>query len=120
VRLNEETVFFFLPLVDPKKGMDQIVVSVDDKFERLGIERDASGWVLRRFKPSEGSNTIVAAKREPDGGFEFTDIEDHRYRWRGELKAEYAQRIAQTFGRILSRVAIDESEWLRRAAGKGP
>ncbi len=119
VRLSEETVFFFLPLVDPKKGMDQIIVSVDGTFRRLGIERDPGGWVLRRFEPSAGSSAVTAAKRQPDGGFEFTDIKDNRYKWRGELKAEYAQRIAQTFGGTLSRVAVDESEWLRRMARKG-
>ena len=119
VRLDEETVFFFLPLVDPAAEMEQIVVSVDDAFERLGIERDPSGWVLRKFKPSAGNGTVTAAKREPNGGFEFTDICDNQYKWRGELKAEYAQRIAQDFGGTLSRVAIDESEWLRRTARTG-
>ena len=99
--------------------MEQIVVSVDDAFERLGIERDPSGWVLRKFKPSAGNGTVTAAKREPNGGFEFTDICDNQYKWRGELKAEYAQRIAQDFGGTLSRVAIDESEWLRRTARTG-
>ena len=42
-----------------------------------------------------------------------------RFVWQGELKAEFAQRIAQTFTANLSRVAVDESEWLRRMAGKG-
>ena len=119
VRLNEETMFFFLPLVDPKEGMDQIVVSVDDGFERLGIDRDPSGWVLCRFNPTAGSTAVAAAKRESDGGFEFADTSGNQYKWRGELKAEYAQRIAQTFGGTLSRVAVDESEWLRRSARKG-
>ena len=119
VRLSEKTTFFFLPLVDPEKGMDQIVVSIDDTFERLGIERDPGGWILRRFKPSAGSSAVTAAKQESDGGFEFTDICDNQYKWRGELKAEYAQRIAQTFGTTLSRPAIDESEWLRRAVKRG-
>ncbi len=119
VRLNEETVFFFLPLVDPKEGMDQIVVSLGDGFERLGIDRDPSGWILYRFKPPAGSSAVIAAKRESDGGFEFTDTSNNQYKWRGELKAEYAQRIAQTFGGTLSRVAVDESEWLRRSARKG-
>ena len=119
VRLNDETAFFFLPLVDPKEGMDQIVLRVDNNFERLGIERDPGSWVLLRFKPSAGSTAVTAAKREPNGGFEFTDITDNQYKWRGELKAEYAQRIAQTFGGTLSRVAVDESEWLRRSAKKG-
>ena len=49
----------------------------------------------------------------------FTDTCDKRYTWQGELKAEYAQRIAQTFSTTLSRVAVDESEWLRRMAEKG-
>ena len=62
-----------------------------------------------------GGEIVLWAVR---GGFEFTDTSDNRYRWRGELKAEYAQRIAQTFGTTLSRVAIDESEWLRRSARK--
>ncbi len=119
VRLKGETMFFFLPLVEPKKGMDQIVARIDDKFERLGIERDPDGWVLRKFKPSTGSGAVIAAKRESDGDFEFTDTCENQYKWRGELKAEYAQRIAQTFGTTLSRVAIDESEWLRRMARKG-
>ena len=115
VRLKDETTFFLLPLVDPKKGMDQIVVRVGNNFERLGIERDPRSWVLLRFKPSAGSGAIVAAKREHDGGFEFADTSGNQYKWRGELKAEYGQRIAQTFGGALSRVAVDESEWLRRS-----
>jgi hypothetical protein len=119
VRLKEETTFFFLPLTDPKQGTDQIVVSVDDTFQRLGIELDPAGWHLRQFKPSTGSGAVTAARQEPDGGFEFTDTSGTPYRWRGELKAEYAQRIVQTFGTTLSRVAIDGSEWLRRMTRKG-
>ena len=119
VRLKNETAFFFLPLVGPKKGMNQIVVSIDNTFKRLGIETDPVGWVLRNFEPSTASGPVIATRQEPDGGFEFMDTDNGRYKWRGELKAEYAQRIAQTFGGTLSRVAIDESEWLRRAAGKG-
>ncbi len=113
VRLKEETVFFFLPLVDPKKGMEQIVVRVDDEFERLGIKLDPDSWVLCKFKPSEGKDTITT-----DEAFEFRDTCGKPYKWRGELKAEYAQRVAQNFGTMLSRVAIDESEWLRRIARK--
>ena len=127
VRLDEEKeiTFFFLPLlllvepgniVKPRKGNEQIVVRLDDKFERLRIELDSSSWVHRQFRPSTGSDAVVAAKSESDGDFKFTDICKTEYKWRGELKAEYAQRIAQKFSESLSRVAIDESEWLRRMA----
>lgn len=129
IRLDEETSFFFLPLVElgkvrkqkvrKQKVREQLVVRLGDKFKRLGIELDPAGWVLRQFKPSEHTRAVTATRREPDGVFEFTDTCDKRYSWRGELKAEYAQRIAQTLATALSRVAVDESEWLRRMAGKG-
>lgn len=119
VRLDRETAFFFLPLVEPNGGMEQIVVNFDDTFERLGIKRDPGCWVFHRFKPSSESSAVTATQRKPGGDFEFTDIKSKRYRWRGELKAEYAQRVAQIFGEMLSRVAVDESEWLRRTARKG-
>lgn len=121
VRLEEckETAFFFLPLAEPRegeKGKQQIVVRIDDQFERLRIEFDSSSWVCRQFSPSTGKDAVIAEQKESDGPFEFTDSCDKLYRWRGELKAEYAQRIAQRFAESLSRVAIDESEWLRRMA----
>ena len=119
VRLEEETSFFFLPLVEPGNGREQLVVKLGDEFKRLGIGLDPAGWVHRRFRPSEDNRAVTATRRELDSGFEFTDTCDKRYTWQGELKAEYAQRIAQTFATTLSRVAVDESEWLRRMAGKG-
>ena len=119
VRLDEETSFIFLPLAEPSKGKEQFVVKLGKKFKRLGIGFDPAGWVLRQFKPSGDTRAVTAIKRGTDGGFEFTDTCNRRYTWRGELKAEYAQRIAQSFATTLSRVAVDESEWLRRMVGKG-
>ena len=119
VRLDEETSFFFLPLVEPQKVKEQLVVRLDSDFKRLGIGLDPAGWVRRQFKPTDGSRVVTAIKEEPSGVFVFTDTRDGRYKWQGELKAEYAQRIAQTLTTKLSRVAVDESEWLRRTAEKG-
>ncbi len=116
VRLEGETSFYFLPLVEPRKEAEQIVVRVDGTFMRLAIDFDQGGWVRREFRPLDDSDTTISARRGSEGGFEFTDVGGNRYIWRGELKAEYAQRIAQAFGATLSRVAVDESEWLRRMA----
>ncbi len=116
IRLDEETSFFFLPLIEPEKGRKQLVVRFGDEFKRLGIGFDSSEWVLKKFKPSEDKRPIVATKR--GGNFEFTDTTGKRYTWRGELKDEYAQRIAQTFATKMSLVAVDESEWLRRIERK--
>ena len=120
VRLDVDTAFIFLPLVEPRRKMEkQLVVRLGSDFRRLGIELDSSSLVRVRFRPSEDDHAVVATKRESDDGFEFTDTCDRRYTWQGELKAEYSQRIAQTFATTLSRVAVDESEWLRRMAGRG-
>ncbi|MDD9980677.1 MAG: response regulator receiver domain [Gammaproteobacteria bacterium] len=127
VRLDKETTFNFLPLVAPSKFKEfkdlkikeQVVTKVGEEFMRLGIGLDPSGWILRQFQPTGDNRAVIATRREPDGGFEFTDACGTRYVWQGELKAEYAQRIAQTFATTLSRVAVDESEWLRRMAGRG-
>ena len=118
VRLEGKTSFFFLPLVAPQKMKEQLVVRLDSSFKRLGIDLDPAGWFCRQFKPSEGVSAVTAIKENTSGPFVFKDTCNGRYVWQGELKAEYAQRIAQTFTTPLSRVAVDESEWLRRMAKK--
>ena len=120
VRLEEETSFLFLPLVEPTKDKEQLVIKLDQEFMRMGIDFDSSGWVVLQFNPSESNSPspVSATKRQSDRSFEFIDTKDNRYTWRGELKAEYAHRIAQSFATKLSRPAIDESEWLRRTARK--
>ena len=114
VRLEGKASFFFLPLADPQKDKEQIMVEIDHTFERLSIKFDSSGWVFRQFEPPEGEDSIIPIDKEPDGSFEFEDTGGTRYRWRGELKIEYTIRIAQKFAERLARVAVDESEWLRR------
>lgn len=119
VRLDEETAFVFLPLVQPRRGLEtQLVVMVDNELKRLGIELVSASLVLRRFKPSDHRGAVVASKQALDDDFLFTDTCNRKYVWQGELKAEYAQRISHTFATNLSRVAVDESEWLRRLSGK--
>jgi len=116
VRLKDETTFFFLSL-KPEKKKEQIVVKLDnDTFKLLGIEFDSAGWILQKFKPSKENNAVIAKRSESNSHFKFTDSDNTQYKWQGELKAEYAQRIARNFAEKLSRLAVDESEWLRRMA----
>ena len=119
VRLNDETLFLFLPFSAPQRPGQQIVVRLGNQFKRLAINLKPSGWILRRFRPSEEFGPVTATRREEEGDFVFTDTCELQYEWRGELKAEYAQRVAQTFAENMSRVAVDESEWLRRMAKMG-
>jgi len=120
IRLDKDkkTTFNFLSLAAPSKGNEQIVIRTDQGFTRQSIKLDPYGWFLRQFQPTDGQSAIVATSQGANDKFEFKDASGMRYKWQGELKAEYAQRIAQTLAAKLSRVAIDESEWLRRMAGK--
>ncbi len=120
LRLEEKTSFIFLPLVKPqKKTKIQLVVKLGSDFHRLGIKLESASLILRSFNPSEDRSEVVATKRESDGDFEFTDATEKNYIWRGELTAEYAQRVAHAFATTLSRVAVDESEWLRGMSRMG-
>ena len=118
VRLGGKTSFFFLPLVAPRKVKEQVVVKLGPEFKRLGIGQDPGGWVHREFEPTNGKGEVIAAKDPSSSRFVFMDTRKERFTWQGELKAEFAQRIVHTFTTRLDRVAVDESEWLRRVAGK--
>ncbi len=119
VRLDEKTSFAFLPLGEPNQGQEQLVVKAGDSYGRRGIGLDASGWEVHEFDPHSDRYSVVAQKAASNEAFVFTDVHGNEYEWLGELKAEFAQRIAQIFAGTFSRVAVDESEWLRRSARKG-
>ena len=118
VRLDGATSFFFLPLVEDRKGRDQLVVKVGDEYRRLGIALDSAGWVIRNFLPNDGGRSITALQDDLQKDFYFEDQDGERFVWQGELKSEYAQRVAHTFAASLGRIAVDESEWLRRSTNR--
>ena len=115
VRLQGRTFFLLLPLTEPDGSPIQIVLHTDrDTYKRVGVCTEMNRWSLVPFEPSQDRVSIVA---ERDGShFYFTDANEQRYDSIGELKAEFAQHIAHEFASGLSRVAITESEWLRREA----
>ena len=73
-----------------------------------------SRWTLERFVPTSDAGGSVVAEEVENGVFFFTATDDTRFEWLGELKAQFAQRIAHRFASGLSRVAVDNTEWLRR------
>ena len=86
----------------------------ESEYIRKSISTDMDRWSLISFIPSQDSDLVVADRDR--AAFYFSDANNTRFDWLGELKAEFAQRIAQEFASGLSRVAVDESEWLRREA----
>ena len=114
VRLQSEERFPLLPLINPKQKQMQLVVKkAQDDYLRLSVCTSPTQWLLPEFAPDNSRERVVAAKAD-DGQFFFTCKEGKRFKWIGELKADFAQRVAQHFASGLSRVATDNSEWLRR------
>ena len=113
VRLTESTIFLLLPLRERQGKSTPIVLRTgDDEYKCVRVCTKTDRWSLVRFNPDQGRKSVLAKR---DGaGLHFIDVCRERFDWLGELKMEFAQRIAQEFASGLSRVAVTESEWLRR------
>jgi hypothetical protein len=67
--------------------------------------------VVVRFKPLAGHDTIRAA---PLGQkYAFKDTSRKIYRWIGQLKPEFAQKVAVDLAQEFAQVAVNEAEVLR-------
>jgi hypothetical protein len=120
VRIPPERAFPVLPI---------IIATTGEKF-RL-IINDENGSLIRvaiQDKPYNLNQIIFFSKPEDHGTITSKIIGDHfyfknkkgrKYRWVGELRPEQAQRLANEFATNLSRVGLDESEWLRLWSTKG-
>ena len=114
LRLQNEEAFPLLPLIDPKQNQIQLVLKTgQSEYMRRSVCTNPSKWSLPKFTPDESKKCVVA-QQTCDGQFFFTSTDMEKFTWIGELKADFAQRVAQHFASGLSRIATDNSEWLRR------
>ena len=119
LRLKNEETFLLLPLIKPEKDTIQLVLRIDkNEYLRRSVCTNPSQWLLEKFEPDNLKKCVVA-EQDPDKQFFFNCTKGTRFRWIGELKADFAQRVAQHFASGLSPVAIDNSEWLRRRERSG-
>lgn len=115
VRIEDNRIFSFLPLEKVSENVkSDIVVKIDDSnYEKLKVNQKIYDLMHFNFSSNGGDDQIVRAEREgSDYIFETTD--ESRFKWISELKNQHAQRIANDFAASISRVGLDESEWLRR------
>lgn len=107
VRLTGERRFLFLPLEE--KGKNPVLVKLNLK---LGPAKASYAIKTIKFAPSVGQTTIIAIK---DGEkYVFRSVYGEIFEWITDLKDLHAQRIANAYTSELSRVGLDESEWLRK------
>jgi len=118
VRIQGARNFFFLPLevVDGGTKFDLVLEDKENKFKKLRIHYKIYESANFKFAPDGSEEQVIRAKEE-NGKFVFYATET-RFEWVSELKSEHAQRIANDFAAKLSRVGLDESEWIRRWADR--
>lgn len=105
VRLEKTSSFIFCLLQEASGEKATHVVGDTD----LIYKPKSENCITLTFKPSKG---LVAANK-----LEFSDHPaEKRYQWLAQLKTKHAQRAVEQFARVLSRVGLTESEWLRLKA----
>lgn len=109
-RLKKASNFIFLKVVKNNEKFD-LVIPDGDKYLKLAILNKSDNILLISFNPNNG--TVISStigKKEI-----FKDINEKKYEWMSNLKYPFAQRIINSFAQEISRVGLDESEWLRKS-----
>ncbi|HMR81643.1 MAG TPA: response regulator receiver domain [Niabella sp.] len=123
VRLTGVTRFLFLPLKDVTGDLNAKFNFATSDGKRLKLSKKSFDLRTIKFAALEGEDSIKATTKdnkfvfEPlyrDGHADYNNEKDEVYEWVLDLKDLHAQRIAAEFAHELSRVGLDESEWLRR------
>ena len=113
VRIQQERKFLFLELqVVGSNSKFHFIIENEASFVHLRIIKDAFGLRTIKFNPNEEKQTILADSR--DGYYFFESNYGERFLWMADLNDAHAQRVANNYASQLSRVGLDESEWLRR------
>lgn len=108
VRIEGDRRFLFLPLTT-ETGKFSIVINKD-----LNLYAMTGSYDIKtiKFKPETGEN-IIKAQQDKSGKYLFHSIWGETFEWIVDLKDMHAQRIITDYCSQLSRVGVDESEWLR-------
>lgn len=109
VRLTGIVTFIFSALDVAVKEKATHVVKEGNEFVDLIYKPSMENCITIKFRPKRG---IVLAQ---DSEFK-SNTGKQKFKWVSQLKPTHAQRAAEEFARVLSRVGLTESEWLRLKA----
>lgn len=109
VRLSdgERRNFLFLPLEEEETGGEAIVVNMH---KHLMLNKKSYALELYTFS-GEAATQVMTQNR--DGKMVFVDVDDNLFEWVAELKELFAQHLVAMYAAELSRVGVDNSEWIR-------
>ncbi len=113
--------FPFLPLIPVgRSNSDDFGYIVRDGETLVELQLSLKPHNSRKvhFKPTKSGQPIYALADQGRWLFKSLLPNPISLRWVATLKPDHAQRVANDFGREITRVGLTESEWLRRCAKK--
>jgi Response receiver domain len=121
VRLTGPTSFPMLPLTPVGEGRKfDVVVRTPKGMQRLDLSRKPADLKMISFAPPTGEDSIVGQGAGADKyRFRAATGRHTWYRFVAELKSDTSQAFASELANSISRVGLNESEWLRRWREKG-
>ncbi|MGY5351020.1 response regulator receiver domain [Wenyingzhuangia sp. IMCC45533] len=107
-----ERKFLFLPLSKISEGKFNFVTPEGDK---LALKKKSFELRTIKFIGDKTEGVVKSEKVDDKYLFKqkYNGEEDEQFEWVFDLKDLHAQRIAVEYASQLSRVGLDESEWLR-------
>lgn len=117
VRIDGSRFFPFIELEKSDDRVDYLVVRGDAEPSVRGVNGRPGGRHYDEFKADDQKKCVLASQIL-DGtkttGFVFESTAGRNYTWLGDISSMKAQRVAVELAGALSRVGLDEFEWLRR------
>jgi hypothetical protein len=112
VRLTGERQFPFLPLTVAETGYSFVAHS-GDQIITLKLSDEPYTIEMLPFVPWTGAESEVLGKGQGNMLFFKSPTTEANFQWISELRTDHAQRIANALASKISRVGLNESQWLR-------
>ncbi|AUG75757.1 hypothetical protein CFP65_0821 [Kitasatospora sp. MMS16-BH015] len=105
--------FPLIPLRPASNGAEFDFLIMDHSGVRVQLSGSSRPFEMKvvEFSPEQGDDVIRATRR--DGELVFQDCGHGSWYWVAELRPEHALRVSHQMASQISRIGLDESEWLR-------
>ena len=117
LRITGERQFLFLPLSRVSEGSFDLILpaSENNEYVKLTVNHKTS-YLLKTivFRSHDGDDVVKANKDQSDN-YCFIDNQNEEYVWCCDLKESFALHFLNEYVHALTRVGVDQSEWLRRS-----
>lgn len=116
LRIADSRKFIFLPLDKSSCKFDIILKKpTDGQRQTLTVNHKKSYSLCTFTFKTQPEANVIKASADPAGRFVFTDVNSQSFFWCCDLKETFTLKFINEYAQKLTRVGIDQSEWLRRS-----